>query len=100
MKASLEIPRPKVPRPRPGGKLPFGDPKAPRFLARRERNRIQWPTKQEIQGVSEQLARIQRVGIRSEGNGDYFKSGELAYQVREIIRATAELAKKSRRVKG
>ena len=70
------------------------------FLVRREPSLIKWPTEQEIQGVSEQLARIQRVGIRAEANGDYFKSGDLAYQVQEIIRATAELSRKSRRVKG
>ena len=27
--------------------------------------------------------------MHSEANGDYFKSGDLAYQIKEIIRATA-----------
>lgn len=88
-----------MPAPRPAGKLPFVGPKARPLVGRRDRSRIQWPTQQAIEGVSEQLAKIQRVGIRSEGNGDYFKSGNLAYQVQEIIRATAELTKQSRRIK-
>ena len=91
--------RPKVPTTRPAGKLRFVDPNGPPFLVRREPSLIKWPTEQEIQGVCEQLARIQRVGIRAEATGDHFKSGDLAYQVQEIIRATAELSKKSRRVK-
>ena len=49
--------------------------------------------------VSKQLASISRVGMLSEANGDYFKSGELAYEIQEIIRATAELLKKSQRAK-
>jgi hypothetical protein len=40
------------------------------------------------------------VGIRSEGNGDYFKSGDLAYQIQEIIGTTAELLKRCQRGKG
>jgi hypothetical protein len=43
---------------------------------------------------------VNEVAIRSEANGDYFKSGDLAYQIRQIIQATAELFNKSRRAKG
>jgi hypothetical protein len=64
-----------------------------------KQNLIQWPSEQEIQQVSKKLARINRVGIRWEANGDYFNSGDLAYQIQEIIRATAELFKKSQRIK-
>jgi hypothetical protein len=39
------------------------------------------------------------VVIRSELNGDYFKS-DLAHQIQENIRATADLFKKSERAKG
>ncbi len=60
--------------------------------------RIQWPSEQQLQEVSRKLTRISRAGIRSEANGDYFNSGELAYQLQEIIRATSELFKKSQRV--
>jgi hypothetical protein len=39
------------------------------------------------------------MGIRLETAGDYFSSGELAYQIQEILRATGELIKKSHRIK-
>ena len=61
---------------------------------------IQWPTERQIQTVSAQLGRISRMGRRSEAQGDYFKSGDVAYQIQEIIRATAELLKKGQRAKG
>jgi len=35
-------------------------------------------------GVSEQLAQIQRAGIRSEIDGDYFKNGELVIKSRRL----------------
>ena len=59
---------------------------------------IQWPSEQEIQEVSKRLSKINRAGIRWEASGDYFNSGDLAYQIQEIIRATAELFKKSQRL--
>ena len=74
----------------------FLDPSGPLPMSR-ELSVIEWSTEQEIQGVSEQLAQIQRVGIRLEAGGDHFKSGDLAYQIQEIIRTTAELSKKSQR---
>ena len=61
---------------------------------------IQWPTEQEIQEVSKRLARIVQAGIWSEANGDYFTSGDLAYQIQEIIRGTARLLKQSQRAEG
>ena len=73
------------------------NPIAALFPVRSKQSFIQWPTEQEIQKVSERLARIQRVGICCEANGDYFRSGDLAYEIQEIIRATAELFKKSQR---
>jgi hypothetical protein len=84
---------------RPGDILDLGDANTAPFPVRSKESFIQWPTEREIWGVSEQLARIQRAGIRSEANGEYFKSGDLAYQMQEIIRATADLAKKSARTK-
>jgi hypothetical protein len=36
--------------------------------------------------------------MRQEGTGDYFNSGDLAYQLQEIIRATDALLKKSQRI--
>jgi hypothetical protein len=63
-------------------------------------NVINWPTEEELQGVSEQLAQIRQEGIRSEAEGHYFKSGDLAYQIQEIIRATRALARRSERGQG
>lgn len=60
---------------------------------------IQWPTEQQIQRVSERLARMVEMGIRFEANGDYFKSGDLAYQIQQIIGTTAELLKRCQRGK-
>ena len=80
--------------------LRFGQPHIPSLPARDKRSLIQWTTDQQIQEVSKKLARIKQAGIRSEVKGDYFKSGDLAYQIQEIIRATADLFKKSQRVKG
>jgi hypothetical protein len=66
---------------------------------RTQRSSIQWPTGQQMQNVSEHLADISREGRRCELAGDYFKSGDLAYQLQEIIRATGELLKKSQRTR-
>ena len=70
------------------------------FAVRTQESSIQWPTEQQIQGVSDRLARLVKVGIRFEADGDYFKSGELAYQIQEVIRTTAELLKRCERGKG
>ena len=80
-------------------KLCVDNANAALFPLRSKESFIQWSTRQQILEVSEQLAQIQRVGICHEAKGDYFKSGDLAYQIQEIIRATAELLKKSRRAK-
>ena len=60
---------------------------------------IQWPSEEKIFEVSKKLAQIKKLGIRSEETGDYFNSGDLAYQIQEIIRATGELFQKSQRIK-
>lgn len=60
---------------------------------------IQWPTEQQIIEVARRLAAIRQRGTRFEADGDYFNSGDLAYQLREIIQATAQLFSKSQRVK-
>ena len=69
------------------------------FVVRAGESSIQWPTEQQIQRVSERLARIVEMGIRFEANGDYFKSGDLAYQIQQIITTTAELLKRCQRGK-
>ena len=60
---------------------------------------IQWPNERQIQEVSARLAQMRRMGIRLEAAGDYFSSGDLAYQIQEILRATEDLFKKSQRIK-
>ena len=69
------------------------------FTERQKRSLIQWPTERQVEEVSASLARMVKVGMRWEAKGDYFASGDLAYQIQEIIRATEELLKKSGRLK-
>ena len=61
-------------------------------------NLIQWPTEKQILDVSKKLVKISRMGIRSEANGDYFYSGDLAYQMQEIIRVIDQLFEKGQRL--
>jgi len=92
--------KPKVPSTRAARKPRFFDRNAHMFFVRGKATFIQWATEREIQGISKQLARIQRTGIKLEADGDYFKSGDLAYQIHEIIRTTAELLKRCQQSKG
>jgi hypothetical protein len=69
------------------------------FPERQKRSLIQWPTERQVEEVSASLSRIVKVGMRWEAKGDYFASGDLAYQIQEIMRAIQELLKKSGRVK-
>ena len=84
---------------RPRQKPRFGDPEYNLFPETTNESLIQWPTEKQILGVSKQLAQIGRMGIRSEAKGDYFHSGELAYQMQEIIRATNALFERGRRIR-
>jgi hypothetical protein len=68
------------------------------LTSRTDQNRIKWPTEHELQQVATALAKVSRTGKRQEDAGDYFTSGDLAYQVHEIIRTTANLLKRSRRI--
>ena len=77
---------------------PVGPSASPGFPPRTERSCIQWPTAQELRRISTSLAEVSRTGMRQEGAGDYFNSGDLAYQLQEIIRAAAALLKKSQRI--
>jgi hypothetical protein len=79
-------------------KVRFDSSNMPQFLEPPRSNLIQWPSEQQILEVSKRLARINRIGIRWEASGDYFNSGDLAYQIQEIIRATDDLFKKSQRI--
>ena len=77
----------------------FDHPDVPAFPETANQGLIQWPTEKQVMDVSKQLAKIGQMGIRSEASGDYFNSGELAYQMQEIIRATAELFQRGRRIR-
>jgi hypothetical protein len=66
---------------------------------RQQRSLIRWPSERQVAEVSIRLAQMVKVGVRWEANGDYFASGDLAYQIQEVIRATEELLKKSQRLK-
>ena len=69
----------------------FDAPNAPLFPEPTNQGLIQWPTKKQILDVSKKLAKINRMGIRAEATGDYFHSGDVAYQMHQIILATAQL---------
>lgn len=88
-----------VPAARLSRKLRFLNHNEPLFLTRGKESLIEWPTERELRAVSARLVRISRMGIRSEAKGDYSYSGDLAYQIHEIIHATAELFEKSQRPK-
>jgi hypothetical protein len=59
---------------------------------------IQWPSEQQIHQVSRWLLTIKSLGVKCETQGDYFNSGDLAYQLQEIMRSTLDLLHKCQRV--
>ena len=87
-----------VNRARRRARQPGGNQYDTGFMSRAHDNRIKWPTARELQRVSTTLAKVSRKGMRKEDAGDYFTSGDLAYQLQEILRATDALLKKSRRI--
>ena len=81
-----------------GRKQRFDHSSTPLFPETNTQSRIQWPTEKQILEVSKKLAQISRMGIRAEAKGDYFNSGDLAYQMQEIIKATSGLFERGRRL--
>jgi hypothetical protein len=81
------------------GKPRLENPAAPMFPDAPKATPIQWPTEKQVMDVSRQLAKIGQIGVRSEAKGDYFNSGDLAYQMQEIIRTTAELYQRGQRIR-
>ena len=59
---------------------------------------IQWPTDRQFKDLCEQLKKVRDVGTRNEALGDHFNSGDLAYQLQELIRAAGDLFQKSQRI--
>jgi hypothetical protein len=94
---TMQAPLPKAGLAREPLNLGTADPA--RYPMRTKATFIHWPSEREIEQVSRSLAQVMRVGMSSEAGGDYFKSGDLAYQIREIMRATAELYLKCKRAR-
>jgi len=65
------------------------------FSKRQQRSLIQWPTERQVEEVSARLPRMVKVGVRWEADGDYFASGDLAYQIQEIIPGTSDPSPRS-----
>ena len=78
----------------------FDNPNAPLFPEPTNQSLTQWPTEKQILDVSKKLAKIGRMGIRAEAHGDYFHSGNMAYQMHEIILGTAQLFAAGQRFRG
>jgi hypothetical protein len=79
------------------GKPRLVDPNELLLAARQHTSRIRWPGARQLQEVSLKLARVVRIGRRAEAKGDYFKSGDLAYEIQQIILAAEDLLKKGQR---
>jgi hypothetical protein len=69
------------------------------FPERQKRSLIQWPIERQVEEVSGQPGASDQGRHAVGAKGDYFASGDLAYQIQEIIRAAEELLKKSGRLK-
>ena len=85
---------------RPRRKPRFDNPNDSLFPEVTSQGLTQWPTEKQILDVSKKLTKIGRMGIRAEAHGDYFHSGEMAYQMHEIILATARLFATGQRFQG
>ena len=46
---------------------------------------IRWITDKELAQASQELRRLKRFGRQVEQRGDYFVSGNIAYQLRQIV---------------
>ena len=67
--------------------------------ARRKLGGIQWPADEQMRDVSRKLTHICLEGKCREGAGVCFQSGDLAFPMQEIIRATTRAFEESRRAK-
>ena len=59
---------------------------------------IQWITNKELALASQDLRRLKRIGRQLEQQGDYFGSGNLAYQLRQIVADIQSLVRGTSRV--
>jgi hypothetical protein len=59
---------------------------------------IHWITDKELALASQDLRRLKRIGRQLERHGDYFGSGNLAYQLRQIVTEIQALMRGTSRV--
>jgi hypothetical protein len=59
---------------------------------------IQWITDKELALASQDLRRLKRIGRQLEQHGDHFGSGNLAYQLRQIVAEIHALMRGASRV--
>ncbi len=88
----VAIPPAKAERPVKKYFIPADEPDEPRSA-------IQWPTDIQLRLASKQLMAIKAAGVDCERNGDYFNSGDLAYQLQENLRAILDLFRKCERIR-
>lgn len=72
--------------------VPADEPEEPRAT-------IQWPSDIQLRLASKQLMAIKTAGVDCERNGDYFNSGDLAYQLQENLRTILDLFRKCERIR-
>ncbi len=85
---------PRLPRGRSADRRPTDEEPATRLAL----TNIQWIADKELARASRDLRRLKQVGRRMEEQGDYFGSGNLAYQLRQIMAEIQVLARGVNRV--
>lgn len=70
---------------------PFEDREEPKPL-------LQWPADTSLRDAGRNLLAIKNAGVEYESIGDYFNSGDLAYQLQEILHNIQELSRKTQRI--
>lgn len=60
---------------------------------------LQWPADTLLRETTRNLLAIKNAGVEYESIGDYFNSGDLAYQLQEILRNIQELSRKTQRIR-
>jgi len=71
----------------------------PQFEDREEpKPLLQWPADSVLRETTRNLLAIKNAGVEYEGIGDYFNSGDLAYQLQEILHNIQDLTRKTQRI--
>lgn len=83
-KGSIKIAKPPLP--------PIEDREDPHPL-------LQWPADAVLRETTRNLLAIKNAGMEYEHTGDYFNSGDLAYQLQEILRSIQDLCRKTQRLR-